>query len=316
MPSFRPSSRLPTQARSWLVLAALAGLVACETPSSVETPGAPEDEIPALERRLEPAVVPAKQRSRTSAVTTYRISRGGTLRNVANLYKIHHHEVIKLNPALDPDQDLEPSAEVVVFKDSGGLSESVGMPYDGSIVNAVPMVDGPGRKIMAERWKTWATRSTVQQLDHVLTRWSVLEPKAPPVLVGNLSARYGGAIGPHKSHQSGRDADLSYIARWDGKEPVMWQRMNAENLDAELTWRLLRLLAQEARVEAIYMDRSVQRLLLDHAKRHGTIRAARLPQWLEVAENSKTALIRHVAGHVDHFHVRFACPDDNPRCRS
>lgn len=315
MPSSCQSSRLPRQTRSWLVLAALLGVAACETPTSVDPPDVAEDVTPALERRVEPAI-PHKKRGDTSVVATYRISRGGTLRNVANLYKIHHHEVIKLNPSVDPDQDLEPTTEIVVFKDSGRLSESVGMPHDGSIVNAVPMVDGPGRKIMAERWKTWATRSTVQQLDHVLTRWASLEPKAPPVLVGNLSARHGGPIGPHKSHQSGRDADLSYIARWDGKQPVTWQRMNADNLDAGLTWRLLKLLTQEARVEAIYMDRSIQRLLLDHAKRHGTIRATRLHQWLEVADNSKAALIRHVAGHVDHFHVRFACPDDNPRCRS
>jgi murein endopeptidase len=294
---------------AWALLGTILVLSACEELTAPD----PVDDT-ALERRREPATTPAIPRTPDQRVT-YRISRGGTLRNVANLYKIHHHEVIELNPALNPDQDLEPATEVVVFEDLGQPSESIGLPHDGRIVNALPMLDGPGRKITAERWKTWATRATVEQLDRVLRRWSEIEPSAPPVLVGNLSARGGGTLDPHKSHQSGRDVDLSYVAKWNGKDPVVWQRVNTDSLDVELTWRLLKLLTQESRVEVIYMDRGLQKLLLEHARRYGTIRKARLPHWLEVAGSEK-ALIRHVAGHKDHFHVRFACPADSRRCKS
>lgn len=303
---------LPLRGRPWLALPVLLGVAACEQPILLPPVDSADD--PALERRRSETETP--ERAEPAPLITYRISRGGTLRNVANLYKLHHHEVVALNPEITPDQELEPATEVVVFRDLGKPSESIGLPHDGSILNAIPMLDGPGRKITAERWKTWATRATVQQLDRVLQRWTQLEPSAPPVLVGNLSARTGGTLEPHKSHQSGRDVDLSYITRWDGKEKVMWQRVDASNLDAELTWRLLKLLTREASVEVIYMDRSLQKLLLDHARRHGTIRGARLPDWLEIAGSSKDALIRHVAGHRDHFHVRFACPADNRRCRS
>lgn len=292
-------------------LGTLIALSACDRPTAPE-PRPAEGTALEKHRGLSP---PPDVRGKPEQQVTYRISRGGTLRNVANLYKIHHHEVIELNPSVNPDQELEPATEVVVFKDLGRPSESVGLPHDGRILNAIPMPDGPGRKITAERWKTWGTRDTVEQLDRVLRRWSELEPKAPPILVGNLSAREGGSLAPHKSHQSGRDVDLSYVAKWNGTDPVTWQRVNAENLNLELTWRLLKLLTQESRVEVIYMDRSLQKLLWDHARRHGTIRKARLPHWLEVA-GSEEALIRHVAGHKDHFHVRFACPTDSRRCKS
>ena len=297
----------------WAILPLFSCAGACEAPTPPPAGDLPEA---ALERRQDAPDRSRPPEARGGQPITYTISRGGTLRNVANLYKLYHHEIAALNPNVDPDRELEPSTEVIVFRDLGRPSESVGYPHDGVIDNALPMVDGPGRKITAERWKTWATRDTIEQLDHVLERWSQVERHAPPVLVGNLSAREGGPLAPHKSHQSGRDVDLSYITKWDGKGKVNWQHVTADNLDAELTWRLIKLLTQNARVEVIYMDRRIQKLLLDHARRHGTIRNARLGNWLEVAGGSDAALIRHVAGHQDHFHVRFACPDGSRKCKS
>lgn len=307
----------PARLRCLVTLVGCSWVWACDAvPPSIDvTGGVPDPEIAPLEQHRTGPVSEAESPKAGQRVT-YTISRGGTLRNVANLYKLYHHEIIELNPRLDPDQELEPNTEVVVFRDRGGRSESVGYPHDGGLDHGLPMLDGPGRKITAERWKTWATRDTVAQLDHVLRRWAEVEPKAPPVLVGNLSSRDGGPLSPHKSHQSGRDVDLSYLTKWNGKDAVTWQHIGSDNFDAELTWRLLKLLTQEARVEVIYMDRRIQKLLLEHAKRHDTIRKARLPNWLEVAGSVEDALIRHVPGHQDHFHVRFACPADDRKCRS
>ncbi len=261
---------------------------------------------------------PAPAPSHSDDAITYTVLRGGTLLNVANLYKLHHHEIIELNPNVDPNTNLEPRTEVVVFDASNRDSESVGAPHRGRIVGAMPMPNGPGRIITAERWKTWATRPTVEQLDRVLRRWAKRFPDGPPVLVGNLSDRDGGPLAPHKTHQSGRDVDLSYIATWDGNSRVVWQKMNANNLDAAKTWSLLKMLVAHADVEAIFIDRSIQKLLLKHAKTHGTVRGNRLAEWLEVAagKNPKEALIRHVPGHDDHIHVRFACRPDEKRCES
>lgn len=301
------------RARPWAAVSSLVVLCAC----SNERESGLGDE-PALKRSETREPAEAREGPRDAPKgreITYTIARGGSLRQVANLYKIFHHEIIALNPGTDPDLQLGPSTELVVFRDTGKASESIGLPHDGRVVGGWPLPDGPGRKIMAERWKTWASRDTIEQLDHVLNRWAELQPNGPPILIGNLSTREGGPIEPHKSHQSGRDADLSYVAQWDGKSTVTWQHVTPETLDPELTWKLLRLLVKEARVEAFFIDRSLQRVLLAHAQKTGSIRSSRLAQWLEVAGGGKDALIRHVAGHRDHLHVRFACPANNPRCK-
>lgn len=266
-----------------------------------------------------PAAAPKpKPRPRSKNAVTYTIARGGTLINVANLYKIHHHEIIELNPNIEPDRELGPSTEVVVYDRLHEDSESVGLPHDGELVGAVPMLNGPGRIVTAERWKTWGTRSVVGQLDRVLRRWAKRYPKAPPILVGNLSARHGGPLSPHQTHQSGRDVDLSYVAKWDGRSRVTWQKMNAANLDRDRTWALLKLLVTQADIEVMFVDRKIQHLLLAHARKTGVVRKDDLKRWLEVAPGAKrgTTLLRHVAGHDDHLHVRFSCSDAEKRCRS
>jgi murein endopeptidase len=178
------------------------------------------------------------------------------------------------------------------------------------------MLEGPGRIIYAARWKTWGTAATVAHLDFVLRQWARSFPSAPPVLVGNLSARKGGHLPPHSSHQSGRDVDVSYIAKWDGKSEVSWQKMNAQNLDAALTWELLRLFVSTGAVELIFIDYDLQRLLYDHAKARRLFSPEQLALWLQYPDGPTTRgrIIQHVPGHADHIHVRFACRSTEPRC--
>jgi murein endopeptidase len=247
----------------------------------------------------------------------YNIAHGGSLIDVANLYKIHHHEIARLNPSVAPDLPLPVGSEVVVYRYDREDSESIGLPHDGRLVGAMPFPDGPGRRITAHRWKTWATRATVLELDDLLTKWSK-RPGAPPVLVSNLSARAGGPLAPHQTHQSGRDVDLGYVAKPARADNGGWQQMNRENLDAEATWQLLKLLVEPGNVEVIFIDRRLQQALLKYALEHGTVRRSRLAHWLEVAKGARDGgpIVKHVPGHADHFHVRFACPNDEPRCRS
>jgi murein endopeptidase len=300
----------PAHAFSCFLLSACAGLSGACT-----DPGVPE----LARRETAPSVEKPSGKPRVEHdEVRYTIARGATLRRIANLYKLDYAEIFALNPGLDRDHELGPDTEVVVYRKGDSTSESVGLPHEGSLLGAMPMLEGPGRRLTSERWKMWGTRHTVSSLDRVLRLWASREPDAPEVLVGNLSTRGGGPLDPHKTHQSGRDVDLSYIARWDGHSTVTWQHMSASNLDAALTWKLLRLLEEESDVEVMFMDRAVQRLLLAHAQQSRRMSAAELRRWLEVAPGATRsgALIRHVPGHRDHFHVRFRCPSGERRCRS
>lgn len=252
-------------------------------------------------------------------VVYYKVKRGGSMKIVANLYKIYHHEIESLNPGVDIDKELPPGTKLVVFRrQPGSKSESIGFPGGGSVIGAMPMVDGPGRELKHTPWKGWATSSTVATLDVILREWARRYPTEQPILVGNMSAREGGRLEPHSSHQSGRDVDLSYPQNWDRKEELNWRKMNSDNLNRELTWALLELLRESNAIEGIFIDTKLQKLLHEHAIKTQRYTKDELEAWMEYprAAGSGTPLIQHVRGHEDHIHVRFKCTDVETECQS
>jgi len=249
---------------------------------------------------------------------TYTIQRGGAMKNVANLYKIYHHEIIALNPGFDLDQELPPKTKIVVYRqEQGERSESVGLPSAGSLEGAVPMMYGPGRLLKMIPWKSWGTGTTVALLDRVLVQWTERGSKQP-ILVGNLSSRHGGRLEPHGTHQSGRDVDLGYPQKLPPGEELNWREMNDRNLDRGETWALMFLLAQTGAVEVMFMDRSLQKLMYEYALEQRLMSKRQLAEWLEYPRptGSGSPMVRHVNGHIDHLHVRFACQPHESRCES
>lgn len=294
----------------------LTSLIGCQRRAE---PTDPTLSARAVEQGRAEAPAPRHRERRTGAdVVAYNVARGGTLADVANLYKLGRAEIERLNPDLKPDAELAPETAVVVFDGAGVQSQSVGLPHDGSIEGAMPMPDGPGRRITADRWKTWGSEHTVRQLDKLFDKWAQEHSNWPAVLVGNLSKREGGPLEPHKTHQSGRDVDLGYVANDGSSRDGRWQQMNAKNLDCDKTWTLLQLFIDNSDVEVVYMDRKIQRLLLRCSKRLVRQPKRQLRLWFEEAPGAKRrqTLIRHVPGHDDHFHVRFACAANEKRCRS
>jgi len=240
----------------------------------------------------------------------YTVKRGGSARFVANLYGIFHHEMQDLNPDLDLDAELAPDTEITVWRlDAEVPSLSVGYPSDGSLEGGVPLPGGTGRVLKATPRKPWAPRRTIGLLDSVLRAWPRVEPRADPLLVGNLSARKGGKLSPHHTHQSGRDVDLGYPQERREGEVYNWRDMSAQNLDARRTWRLLHLLRATGELEVVFIDRALQKLLYDFASSRNLLSKAELGTWLEYPQptGKGNPVVQHVAGHVDHLHARFAC---------
>lgn len=267
-----------------------------------------------------PPAAPADWAARPPAPdkVTYTIRRGGSAKNVANLFKIFHHEMTDLNPSVDLDAELAPGTTLVVYERSAdAVSESVGAPSAGSLVGGVPMMDGPGRELKMIPWKSYGTAHTVATLDKVLDQWAN-RGHEQPVLVGNMSAREGGRLPPHSTHQSGRDVDISYIQHLPKGEELNWREMTKDNLDAAETWALLQLLRESGTVEMVFIDRDVQKLLYDWAIEKGGKSKGALKRWMEYPRSGPVhnAFIQHVPGHVDHIHVRFDCPKSQPKCKS
>src|SRR4051812_23081047 len=72
-------------------------------------------------------------------------------------------------------------------------------------------------------WRRWGTDRLVRTVLTVTREFHAAHPRAPRVLVGDLSRPHGGDFGPqfgyigHASHQNGLDVDV-YYPRADGRE--------------------------------------------------------------------------------------------------
>jgi len=182
---------------------------------------------------------------------------------------------------------------------------SLGRPNAGAIVNAVQMPEGEHWELVTP-WRAWATPETVGYLIAAIEKVNAEFSPTHPLYIGHLSREHGGPLRPHRSHQSGRDADISYYYRMD-RNPGWYQKAGARTLDLPRTWALVRALVTETDVEYMFINRSVQRLIKKHALEVGEDRAW-LDRIFQVGSREPEPIIRHAWGHATHIHVRFHNP--------
>lgn len=177
---------------------------------------------------------------------------------------------------------------------------SVGLPNTGFLVNGVRMPQGDDWTITVPS-HAYATEETVRQLGECITAARAEFRDSPRVMLGSLSAEHGGKLPPHKSHRTGRDADVYFFR----KPGATWSKAaTAEDIDLPRTWSLLRCFVTKADVDMVLIDRKVQGWLQRYALSIGEP-----PEWVQELfhdrPHTKSAIVRHVPGHVAHMHVRF-----------
>ena len=195
---------------------------------------------------------------------------------------------------------VELSAITLYSQDEPGPgSMSVGRPNRGSLRHAVALPERSFWRIINPE-RAFATDETIRDLEAAVATVAALFPGSPPLGVGDLSRETGGYVRPHRSHQSGRDADVGYYYLGEHK---WYTKASAANLDRPRTWQLLKALMSETDVEFVFMDRSIQHFLREYALSVGED-----PVFLDtVFQRSRRdeTLVRHEYGHLTHFHVRF-----------
>jgi murein endopeptidase len=197
-----------------------------------------------------------------------------------------------------PDADLARVAR----EDPGRLgSASIGSPTRGGLWGGVELTESDG--ITRAGGYPWGTRMAIASIERAVREVRRCFPDTPKLFVGDISRKDGGWLRPHRSHQSGLDADLGYYYR---TEPSWFLAATKDNLDVPRTWALVRALYDAGNVDAIFMDRSIQDLLRAHAETHPEGRAPP-PDFFQSAKK-KDAVVRHVHGHRTHLHVRFRDP--------
>jgi murein endopeptidase len=180
---------------------------------------------------------------------------------------------------------------------------SLGRPNAGSLFNAVQLPDNPAWKRVDPN-HAWATSETIEYLTKGLLSVGEKYPGTDAVSIGHLSARQGGPLRPHVSHQSGRDVDVGFY--YVGQPNRWYQRATSNNLDIKRTWWLLRTLVLETDIEMILLDQSLITPIERYAIESGEPR-----DWVDGlfhSRNGRSSIVRHAPGHATHLHLRFFNP--------
>ena len=161
---------------------------------------------------------------------------------------------------------------------AGRLVRGVRLPAEGEHFTTWD----PVRKRTPNRWwRRYATDDVVRVLLSVTDRFAAAHPRAPRVLIGDLSRPRGGDFGRrfgplgHVSHQNGLDADV-YFPRRDRRERA------ARRVDQ--------------------VDRALAQDLVDRFVRAG---AKRIFVGARLRLRGPPGVVQSWPNHDDHLHVRF-----------
>ncbi|MCC6158798.1 MAG: penicillin-insensitive murein endopeptidase, partial [Deltaproteobacteria bacterium] len=183
---------------------------------------------------------------------------------------------------------------------------SVGAASGGRLVNGVQLASAPG--MIVRDGHNWGTPETVAALKYAVAKVNQQYPRGTHLLVvGDISAHNGGKLRPHRSHQSGRDVDISFYHKGKG-QPRFFESATAENLDVPRTWALLEALMEDNKTEYIFIDSGVQAMLYNYVKYKLKAPDSYLDTVFEVNGHNRRAMIRHARGHRNHIHARFWSP--------
>jgi penicillin-insensitive murein endopeptidase len=208
-------------------------------------------------------------------------------------------------------------AELGVISD--GSSISVGKPSRGYLIDGVRLPDHGDGYTTRDVWRARDNRfGTDELIDLVTAVARRMHADVPDVMlvVADLSGRGGGGGAAfHRSHQSGRDADLLYYMRDAGGQPFEPDAMHVFNaaaraadgsgitVDIARTWLLIKELitAPEAPVQYVFMYGPIARKLIEHAEQIGE------PEALIARARKTVRQPSDSARHDDHMHVRVYC---------
>jgi LysM repeat protein len=247
---------------------------------------------------------------------THAVRPGDTLGSIADEYEVSEARLKSWNPQIDPRTlQIGQQVRLRVPKEDTNRSISWGSPNNGKLKNGVPLHDTVGLEVRTPR-RAFGTRRVLRLLKAAAADIQARWPEAPKLKVGDISLPGGGYMEPHVSHQSGRDADLSFYHRGNVKLDA-FKALTPETLDAVKMWHFFKTLIDTGEVEYIFVAYDLQKPLYEYARSQGYSKEE-LESILQYPRPRyrRVGIIRDVGGgHDDHLHIRFTCPTNNPHCR-
>jgi len=198
---------------------------------------------------------------------------------------------------------------------AGGPALSIGTCSCGCLQGAATLpVSGPGWEVLhLDRNRRYGHPSLVAYIERLAG--AARKAKVGPLVVGDLSQPRGGPTpSGHRSHQTGLDADIGYVAPVGlraGHVSASARESLAAPAVIDLTthattrlWSskvpsLLALAAADPAVDRIFVNPAIKKRLCEAPATAKAPWQGRLRPWW---------------GHHDHFHVRLKCPHYSPLC--
>lgn len=234
----------------------------------------------------------------------------------------------------DDEAGAVPTAEVA---DATVGSVSCGAANRGSLSGAVEMPQsGRGFEIPDPWWSRGFRYGTSELVGMLMRAAAVVAAEHPGGVLGiaDISNPGGGALRGHRSHQSGRDADLHFYTldvagqpyrpdqhmpyftykgrAYYAKAPHWAPSIPERFFDLARNWAFIKALLHDpyAQLERVFISSRIRRWLLDYAKSIGE------PE--DLIRRAAIAMRPDSNSHNDHMHVRVSCPPDDVtlgRCR-
>lgn len=199
---------------------------------------------------------------------------------------------------------------------------SIGVPHQGMITNAVALPrKGEGYALLRGNGRNWGHPRMVAAIKDAARAVARSRPGGGRLMVGDMSARWGGEASGHRSHRTGRDADLLiYVTTPEGRpiDSPGFVRFGPDGLgeadkgkfvrvDLEREWQLVKALvtSKEANVQWLFFARWLEALVIEYARSRGEDE--------ELVWYAESVLLQpgDSTAHDDHLHLRIACtPDD------
>lgn len=163
--------------------------------------------------------------------------------------------------------------------------------------------------------RIWGTDEMIKMIVDTAADMNKRYPGRDRLQVEEISAKNGGEVDGHGSHENGLDVDLGYF-KADGVEhdpvktkqtyapPMVENGKPTQNFDLERNWELMKSLHKHGRVQRIFVDQNLKKALCSYAKSTN-----------DYSSNiGVLRSIRHVENHEDHMHVRLRCPVGSKKC--
>ncbi|OUR97319.1 hypothetical protein A9Q84_13425 [Halobacteriovorax marinus] len=204
---------------------------------------------------------------------------------------------------------------IIAFTTKSYSAEAIGFYSKGKVKNSVSVdsYEGHFEKLFRSRGQIYSTDYLLDFIAKSSLEIKKLYPDVEALQIGDMSARKGGKIKRHQSHQNGLDIDIVYLrvnksgqdlANPEWAEDFVSGRNVSKNLDVSRNWNLFKMLVKSGKVGRIFVDWSTKR---EFCKLHGDTQDPLEFQTLRLMSAAKY--------HRTHFHLRLLCKDSYSRCR-